>query len=133
MFSNVSIYTILPLILNDNISYLETTIIPSNNLAISIADLLLRNNYIQGYQSFICNNQYMLRINLRYYKNKPKFSYCQFISRPSRRVCVSVAWLQKKINLMRHVDYLVRTTYGLISAKEAIMLNVGGELICTLR
>lgn len=128
-----SIYTILSLLLRDNKRYIQTTSLPPTDLSLSITDLLLRCGYIQGYYLSSHGDSPVLSVNLRYYNNKPRLSSCLFISKPSRRTYVTVAWLRINATTMRPSDFVLSTDHGLISGSEAISLNVGGELVCIIK
>lgn len=116
----------------ENRKYSRTVVLPLNNVSLGILDLLVRNKRLQGYRVLKYDNINLLSISLCYVDNKPRLNYCQFISTPGHRIYVSVNCLRRKILRAANNMFVVSTAYGLLSGSEAVVLNIGGELVCTI-
>lgn len=55
-----------------------------------------------------------------------------FISTPSRLVFISYAQLTKLVNLNQNTIYILNTTFGLMTHKNALKKKIGGSLLCKL-
>lgn len=70
-----------------------------------------------------------LRIKLSYHKKQPVIMSIQLISRPGLRVYLSAKDLDQKKGPS---VYIVTTNKGILSHKEAVKQNVGGEVIAEI-
>ena len=131
-YSNNTIYNIIALIIDSNRRYLKTVKLPCNNLTINVVNLLLRSNQICGYRVYTAGTQNYVAVSLRYPENKPKLFSLSFVSKPSRRVYFSAAYLRSSMIKSRSSIFILSSSYGLISGAEALLLNSGGEVICVL-
>lgn len=133
LFSNSTIYTLLPLLFKGNINYNRTILMPLTGSVLGILDLLTRNKRIQGYQVLERNDSTnLISIGFCYADNQPRLSSFRFISKPGRRTYVSAWYLRKKIMRLPNSMFVLSTTHGLLSGQEAVLLNTGGELICVI-
>ena len=79
-----------------------------------------------GYLSEVSENKGILEIKLAYKSKEPTLTDIKIISKPSLRVYKSA----KELSLLRGPSlYLVSTPNGVISSKEAVKKNIGGEVI----
>lgn len=131
-YSNSTIYGIVSSIVQSNQKRLKTVELPYNKTAINVVDLLLRNNRISGYRVHRQCGRCFIIVSLRYPENKPMLFNLKFISKPSRRVYLGVRHLRSMLLQSRSSMIVVSSSYGIISGADALLLNVGGEVLCIL-
>jgi ribosomal protein S8 len=78
--------------------------------------------YILGYS--IINNK--IKINLKYYKNKPTIKQFKLISKPTKNLYISIKNLWK---LKSHNFLIFSTNLGLKSLNDCQKNNLGGKLL----
>ena len=98
--------------------------------AIIILEILRKEGYIVGFQEIYSprKKRTFLKIILKYSaKGTPSIKKIFQISKPTKRVYVSTItlWKPKGTSGM----YILSTPKGLLSDKDARLLNVGGELL----
>lgn len=93
-----------------------------NKFLLMFAKTLLSLGLIRGFK---IKNDYIM-VFLKYYKNKPVISNIYF----EKKFYISYIALCKLKE--SHVIYLISTTKGLITHKEAINQKLGGYLICKI-
>lgn len=131
-YSNSTIYGIIASIVDSNKKRLKIVELPYNNTAIKVVDLLLRNSKISGYRICKQSGRNLIVVSLRYPDNKPMLFSLKFISKPSRRVYSGLRYLRSMLLRSRSSMLVVSSSYGIISGTDAMLLNVGGEVICIL-
>jgi len=103
--------------------------IPASKIKKNIAEILLKEGYIKGYEVVagdVCEN---LVITLKYGPNKTKvISGIKRISKPGMKVYAKKDELPKVLGGLGIA--IISTSSGLITDKEARKLGVGGEVIC---
>ena len=104
-------------------SYLEY---PKKKSCEQLLDALWNENLISGYYSLYTNFE-KFHIILKYDDNYPAITNIKFISKPGKRVYLSVKQLSK-INENSGV-LLLSTNNGILSSTECKKLNVGGEAL----
>lgn len=118
---------------NAQIAGHRVVIIPSSNLKKRITEILYDQGYILKYKfddEAGKGNQGVVKIALKYDKStkKPVIQKLTRVSRPGLRQYV------KQDNLPRVINGLgiaiVSTSKGVVTAKQARQLNVGGEVLC---
>jgi len=90
----------------------------------NVLNVLLVEGVIANY-SFL---EHEFIIELKYLRNEPAITKISCVSRPGRRVYISVKnlWdVHKGLGF-----YVLSTSKGVMSDKEARRLNVGGEVLC---
>jgi small subunit ribosomal protein S8 len=103
---------------------------PQSKLSSQLLDIFYKEGFISGYKISLENSK-MFEIILKYYKGKPVINKVVSISKPSKRIYMSVndLWkLNTGLNLI-----VLSTSKGILSDKVCRQLNVGGEVFCTLR
>ena len=108
----------------------ETVEIPARKEKQAIAEILLNEGYIKGYEVVENNGKYKtIVITLKYGANGEKvIQGLKRISKPGLRVYVNADKLPKVINGLGIA--IVSTNKGIITDKKARELNVGGEVLC---
>lgn len=102
--------------------------IPSSNEKKAIAQILLDEGYIKGFNVAEDGKQGLLTIELKYKEGQKVISGLKRISKPGLRVYV------KKTEVPRVLGGLgtaiISTSKGLLTDKACRKENVGGEVIC---
>lgn len=78
-------------------------------------------------ESKFSNRKGMLQIILKYHDSMPGLASIELVSKPSRRVYLSVKQISKK-NL-NFATYILSTDKGTLTAQEALRKNIGGEVL----
>jgi len=104
---------------------------PASKLRAWVLDVLADEGYIRGYdRSDTDNGQGELVISLKYFEGTPVIRELKRVSKPGRRVYMSV----KDIPTVRNGlgVSIVSTPKGVMSDAAARSANVGGEVLCTV-
>ena len=114
---------------NANSAKHENVEIPSSKLKVSIADILLKEGYIEKYEVLKDDKQGKIRIFLKYIDSKrnPVIMGLKRISQPGLRLYYSCKDLPK---VMKGLGIaIVSTSKGIMTDKAARKVNVGGEVL----
>lgn len=103
---------------------------PKSNIRFHIAEILKDQGFITDVEKNDEGPQGTIRVTLRYYKRKPAIQKVVRISKPGRRVYSPVDGLPRVNNGLGIA--IVSTSMGVMTAKQARKLNVGGEVLCTV-
>lgn len=103
--------------------------VPASRVKMSIADILVKEGYIVGYNIVEDGVKKTIRIKLKYGrdKNEKVISGLKRISKPGLRVYANVEDMPKVLNGLGIA--VVSTNKGIITDKEARKLGVGGEVL----
>ncbi|MBX3021621.1 MAG: 30S ribosomal protein S8 [Bdellovibrionales bacterium] len=109
----------------------EKVDIPSSNVRVGIAKILLENGYIRSFKVVRDGKQGVMRVYLKYNeKGRPIITAIDRVSRPGRRVYV------KSTEIPRVRDgfgiSIISTNRGVVSGDTAKTDNLGGELLCNV-
>jgi small subunit ribosomal protein S8 len=114
---------------NANAVSQEETGMPSSKLKETIADLLVAEGYLDGYEVKPAGPGRELKVTLRYGANQERvIQGIRRISTPGRRVYASASKLPRAQGGLGVV--VVSTSQGLMPDREARRRKLGGELIC---
>lgn len=103
--------------------------LPSSNEKKGIAQILLDEGYIKGFEVEEDNKQNILKIELKYTDRGEKIiTGLKRISKPGRRIYVRASEVPKVLNGLGTA--IISTSKGLLTDKAARMNKVGGEVIC---
>ena len=109
----------------------STVATPASKLRAWVLDVLASEGYIRGYEkSETDNGQGELVISLKYYEGTPVIREIKRVSKPGRRVYMSVADIPTVRNGLG--VSIVSTPKGVMSDANARTANVGGEVLCTV-
>jgi small subunit ribosomal protein S8 len=104
-------------------------LVPSSKIKVAIAQILLEEGFIQGYEVTDERPQANIRIWLKYdEKRRPVLTGVKRISKPGRRVYKgkqALPWVLSGLGIA-----IVSTPKGLMTGQEARRLGVGGEILC---
>ncbi|UXM94125.1 MULTISPECIES: 30S ribosomal protein S8 [unclassified Bartonella] len=104
---------------------------PASRLRARVLDVLQSEGYIRGYtQSDFDNGKSEIEIELKYYEGMPVIREISRVSRPGRRVYVSVKSIPHVANGLG--INILSTPKGVMADHEAREQNVGGELLCRI-
>ena len=103
--------------------------LPSSNEKRAIAQILLDEGYIKGFDVEEDNKQGILTIDLKYAEEGEKvISGLRRISKPGLRVYVKANEVPNVLDGLGIA--IISTSKGLLTDKAARELNVGGEVMC---
>jgi small subunit ribosomal protein S8 len=104
-------------------------LVPSSKIKVAIAQILLEEGFIQGYEVTNERPQSHIRLWLKYDdKRQPIVTGLRRVSRPGRRVYSGKAdlpWVLSGLGIA-----IVSTPKGVMTDREARRTGVGGEILC---
>jgi len=113
---------------NANNAKHETVDIPASGVKKAIADILVEEGFVTGYQIIEDGKQGTIRITLKYGKGKTKMLQgLKRVSKPGLRVYTSCEDMPRVMNGLGVA--IVSTSKGIMTGAKARSLNVGGEVI----
>ena len=129
MITTDPIADMLTRIRNANSSKHKTVDIPSSNMKLAIANILLNEGYIKSLEEIKSeNNQGIIRITLKYdEKGNKVIDGLKRISKPGLRVYASKDELPQVLNGLGIA--LISTSKGIKTDKEARNAGLGGEVL----
>lgn len=107
---------------------------PSSKIKVEIAQILLEEGFIEGFQVVEGNkpHQKVLRLQLKYIderrNRRPLISGLERVSRPGRRVytrSTDIPWVLSGIGVA-----ILSTPKGVMTDRRARKMGVGGEVLC---
>ena len=102
--------------------------IPSSKLKIAIARILKNEGFVKNYKIINDSKQKILRIYLKNYNKQSAIISLKRISKPSRRKYIKSKDLGPVYNNVG--IWILSTSKGIITNREAKKINVGGEILC---
>ena len=114
---------------NANTAKHDTVDVPASKMKIAIADILVKEGYIKGYEIEEVGAAKTLHITLKYGKDKNVkiITGLKRISKPGLRVYASKDELPRVLGGLGIA--IISTNKGILTDKEARALNVGGEVL----
>ncbi len=103
---------------------------PASKMLMEISRILKEQGYIKDYKFIEDDKQGILEVHLRYFRGKPAFRELRRVSKPGRRIYRGVRSLPRAKSGLG--IYIVSTSKGVMTDKEARRYNVGGEVICSV-
>src|SRR3954467_1723658 len=104
---------------------------PGSRLRATVLEVLQTEGYIRGYSSTEHGNgRSEFEIELKYFEGEPVIREISRVSKPGRRVYVSVKNLPRVNNGLGVA--ILSTPKGVMADHEARDANVGGEILCTV-
>lgn len=108
----------------------KTVTAPASKLKIAIARILKDQGFIADYAIIEDKVQNQIKVTLKYYNREPAIREMKRISKPGRRIYVSVDNLPRIKNGLGIA--IISTSKGVLTDKDAKKFNVGGEFICSV-
>ena len=107
----------------------KTVEIPASKIKVSIAEILLEEGFIGGYEVIDDNKQGIIKIEMKYGANREKvISGIKKISKPGLKVYAKANEIPRVLGGLGIA--ISSTSKGVVSDKKARELGVGGEVIC---
>ena len=103
---------------------------PDSRIKREIADVLQKEGYIRGFSNSSDTGKAILSIDQKYYQGRPVIDTLERVSKPGRRVYRSIDNMPL-VNAGLGVT-IVSTSKGIMTAKTAKHMNIGGEVLCTV-
>ncbi|MCT4565509.1 MAG: 30S ribosomal protein S8 [Maledivibacter sp.] len=114
---------------NANLVKHESVDVPASNLKKSLANILLNEGFIKGFDVIEDGKQGLIRIQMKYGSSKERvITGLKKISKPGLRVYAKRDEIPKVLGGLGIA--VISTSNGVITDKEARKLGVGGEVIC---
>lgn len=123
-----AIADMLTRIRNANSAKHRTVEVPASKMKKSIAQILLNEGYIKGFDVIEDNKQGIIRITLKYGSNKERvITGLRRVSKPGLRVYANCEDMPKVLKGLGIA--IVSTSKGVMTDKAARKANVGGEVL----
>lgn len=104
-------------------------LVPNSTIKLAIAQILVEEGFIQGYEVTNEQPESNLRVWLKYdEKRRPIVTGLERVSKPGRRVYKGrreLPWVLSGLGIA-----IVSTPKGVMTDREARRLGVGGEILC---
>ncbi|MBR0051517.1 MAG: 30S ribosomal protein S8 [Firmicutes bacterium] len=114
---------------NANTAGHATVDIPASKIKKNIAEILVKEGYVKGYEIVEGETQDTIRVAMKYGPDKAKvITGIKKISKPGLKVYAKADEVPKVLGGLGIA--IISTSSGLITDKEARKLGVGGEVIC---
>ena len=107
----------------------DTVTVPASKVKVAIADILVREGYVKGYEIVENAVQNDILITLKYspVKGQKVVTALERVSKPGLRVYAGVDDIPKVLNGMGIA--ILSTSKGIVTDKEAKAQHVGGEVL----
>lgn len=107
----------------------DTVVVPASKVKVAIADILVREGYVKGYEIVENPVQNDILITLKYspVKGQKVVTGLKRVSTPGLRVYAGVDNLPKVLNGMGIA--ILSTSKGILTDKEAKAQHIGGEVL----
>ena len=113
---------------NANDAKHATVDIPASNMKKAIADILVEEGYVKGYQIVDNGNQGLIRVTLKYGDGKAKIIRgIRRVSKPGLRIYAGYEDMPKVMNGLGIA--IVSTSKGIMTDKKARATKIGGEVL----
>ena len=113
---------------NANDAKHETVDIPASNMKKAIAEILVNEGYIKGYQVIEDGKQGVIRVTLKYNVGKQKvIRGIRRVSKPGLRIYAGYEDMPKVMNGLGIA--IVSTSKGIMTDKKARETKIGGEVL----
>ncbi|WP_304263167.1 30S ribosomal protein S8 [Kallipyga massiliensis] len=113
---------------NGNMKKHESVEVPASNMKKNLAQILLDEGYIKGFNVVDDNRQGMITIDLKYVDDDRSISGLKRISKPGRRVYVRANEVPTVLGGLGTA--ILSTSKGVMTDKQARAEGLGGEVIC---
>lgn|SRR5574344_602593 len=113
---------------NANLAKHKSVEVPASNMKKDLAQILLDEGYIKGFNVTEDDKQGIITIDLKYVDDQRVISGLKRISKPGRRVYVGSQDVPSVLNGLGTA--IISTSKGVMTDKSARKETVGGEVIC---
>ncbi|RCL03001.1 MAG: small subunit ribosomal protein S8 [Candidatus Tokpelaia sp. JSC189] len=102
---------------------------PASTLRARVLEVLQTEGYIRGFSQIdFANGKSEIEIELKYYEGAPVIREISRVSKPGRRVYISIKSIPHLANGLG--ISILSTSKGVMADHEAREKNIGGELLC---
>lgn len=125
------IANMLTIIRNGGMARKTEVLVPYSKIKEKMLEIFKREGFVAGYDKTVSGSHNYLKVKLGYDdKKRPVISRIERVSTPGRRVYVD----QSEITPVRRGlgVSIISTSKGLMTDKEAVKNNIGGEFICKI-
>ena len=112
---------------NANNAKHDTVDIPASNMKKAIADILVKEGYVKGYQIVEDGKQGIIRVALKYNGKEKVIKGLRRVSKPGLRIYASCEDMPRVMSGLGVA--IVSTSKGIMTDKEARKNNIGGEVL----
>ena len=112
---------------NANNAKHETVDIPASGMKKAIADILVAEGYVKGYQIVEDGKQGIIRVTLKYNGKEKVIKGLRRVSKPGLRIYASCEDMPRVMNGLGVA--IVSTSKGIMTDKQARKQNIGGEVL----
>ena len=112
---------------NANSAKHDTVDIPASNMKKAIADILVAEGYVKGYQIVEDGKQGIIRVTMKYNGKEKVIKGLRRVSKPGLRIYASCEDMPRVMNGLGVA--IVSTSKGIMTDKEARKQNIGGEVL----
>ncbi len=114
---------------NANTAKHDTVLVPVSKSKLAIAEILVKEGYIAGYELLEDGVKRSMKITLKYgsTKNDKVISGLKRISKPGLRVYANTDNLPRVLGGLGTA--IISTNHGIVTDKEARKIGVGGEVL----
>ncbi|PMQ00980.1 MAG: 30S ribosomal protein S8 [Dictyoglomus sp. NZ13-RE01] len=102
--------------------------VPFSKIKLSIAEILLKEGYIENYEVLGEEPKKVIKIWLKYINKTPVIQGLKRVSKPGRRLYAGKEELPRVLGGLGIA--IVSTSKGIMTDKEARALGIGGEVLC---
>lgn len=103
-------------------------VMPSSKVKTAIAKVLLEEGYINHYNVETIDGKPSLKIELKYFNNKPVIEMLRRISRPGLRIYTRAKEMPEVMDKLGVA--IVSTSKGVMTGRAAVAAGQGGEILC---
>jgi small subunit ribosomal protein S8 len=104
--------------------------IPGSKIKLEVARVLKQEGYVKNYKYIKDGKQGVIRIYLKYFQGQNAIEHLERVSKPSRRVYVKSKDIKPVCNKLGIA--ILSTSRGVLTDKQAMAENVGGEILCNI-
>jgi len=123
-YTNFAVGNILSALKRGIITSRKEILVGKTKSATAILSLFYRKGFIEGFE-LVSPSVY--KVHLKYWNGQALIKNFRIISKPSKRVHLSVLAIKKR--LMSGKLSVFSTSRGLLTSVECLYLNIGGEIL----
>ena len=103
-------------------------VFPFSKIKLTIAEILKREGFISEVITEGISSKKNIKVILKYKNNKPSIDSIRRISKPGRRIYFDTREIKQ--TMKGRGIFILSTSMGVMTNKEANKNNVGGEVLC---
>lgn len=118
---------------NASLAGKQEVVLRTNFVIMGLLGVLTDNGFIESFRTWVRregSSEFFSTVILKYNNLEPVIKELKIVSKPGRRVYTNVANMPCVYNNLGIA--VLSTSKGIMSNKEALRQNVGGEVICTV-